>query len=118
MVDSPADVSKTNRRPAARLHADGAIPRRFSPHTLRAVRARHLLPIDRTRPWIWPGRCGAAQRPLRILARAPLGAARASAIRSGAGVHARQWKIPALIPSRSVAAAALRAASRDRYFPL
>src|SRR5258705_9922487 len=106
MADSPADVSEANRRPAARIHADGAIPRRLPSHTVRAVRARRLLSIHRPRPGTRAGCFGWTQRALRILTGAPLGVACAPGIRPGAGVHAGQWRLSALIPSQAGAPAA------------
>ena len=42
---------QADRRAAARIHADGAVPRRVPPDRHGAVRARRLLPIHRRAAW-------------------------------------------------------------------
>ena len=85
-------------------------------HPLRAVRARRLFPIGRARPGsLSPGCIGRIEGACGIPARAALRAADAAGFRPGAGVHARQPRLPALVPAPAGAAEAGRPARGNRH---
>ena len=96
----------------------GAIPRRVPPDRLRPVRARHLFSVH-------PARAGPHDRAyrgiegaLRISARAALRTAHAAAVRPGAGVHAGEPGLSAVVSAAHRLPCARRTARGHRHLTL
>ena len=102
LADPPPDLHAADRRAAARVHADGAVRGRVPADRERAVRARCLLPVDRPRPGATcAGLLDEMQGAHRISAGAALRAAHAAGAGPGAGLHAGESRLPAVVSARS-----------------
>src|ERR1044071_7230774 len=88
VADPPPNVPEADRRAAARIHADGAIPRRVSPDSAGSIRTRRLFSVDRARagPPSWGYR--RTQSADGVPARAALRTGRVTRNGPGAGLHA------------------------------
>ena len=88
---------------AARVHAAGAVrAASIRQHRQRAVRARRLLPIDRPRPGTHDRRARRdARRASNTCARCATSCGVLPAIRPGAGLHAGESRVSAVVSART-----------------
>ena len=102
MADPPPALPQANRCTATGVHADGAISRRLPAHRDRAIRARHIFPIDRRSLGHQIGALPEIKARVEYLRALRYELRALPPFRPGAGLHVRQSRLLAFVSPRTL----------------